>query len=79
MPETQPQAYVQPLANPLAEVQRLLHPLLGLHGRVDESGGTEYIGRPLCVDPGSSYTAPSAYVFDFAYGEIVTQPLVNGC
>lgn len=30
-------------------------PLLGLHGHVHESRGTERIGRTLCVNPGSEY------------------------
>ncbi len=30
-------------------------PLLGLHGHVHESAGSERIGRTLCVNPGSDY------------------------
>lgn len=30
-------------------------PLLGLHGHIHESAGIEYIGRTLCVNPGSAY------------------------
>jgi len=32
-------------------------PLLGLHGHVHESGGSTCLGRTLCINPGSSYTA----------------------
>jgi Icc-related predicted phosphoesterase len=32
-------------------------PLLGLHGHVHESGGSTRLGRTLCINPGSSYTA----------------------
>jgi Icc-related predicted phosphoesterase len=31
-------------------------PLLGLHGHVHESKAAQYIGRTLCVNPGSEYT-----------------------
>jgi uncharacterized protein len=31
-------------------------PLLGLHGHVHESKGSEYLGRTLCINPGSEYT-----------------------
>jgi Icc-related predicted phosphoesterase len=31
-------------------------PLLGLHGHVHESKGAQYIGRTLCLNPGSEYT-----------------------
>ncbi|MHA2432458.1 MAG: metallophosphoesterase family protein [Candidatus Thorarchaeota archaeon] len=41
-------------------------PLLGLHGHIHESGGLEYIGRTLCVNPGSAYTQGmlNAFVVD---------------
>ena len=32
-------------------------PLLGLHGHVHEAKGAQYIGRTLCLNPGSEYTA----------------------
>ena len=32
-------------------------PLLGLHGHVHESKGAQRIGRTLCLNPGSEYTA----------------------
>jgi Icc-related predicted phosphoesterase len=31
-------------------------PLLGLHGHVHESKASDYIGRTLCINPGSEYT-----------------------
>jgi uncharacterized protein len=31
-------------------------PLLGLHGHVHESKGGEFVGRTLCINPGSEYT-----------------------
>lgn len=41
-------------------------PLLTLHGHIHESSGTEYIGRTLCVNPGSVYTQGmlNAFVID---------------
>ena len=32
-------------------------PLLGLHGHVHESKGAEFLGRTLCINPGSEYTS----------------------
>jgi Icc-related predicted phosphoesterase len=32
-------------------------PLLGLHGHVHESKAAQYLGRTLCLNPGSEYTA----------------------
>lgn len=42
------------------------NPLLSLHGHIHESGGTEYVGRTLCVNPGSIYTQGmlNAFVID---------------
>jgi Icc-related predicted phosphoesterase len=34
-------------------------PLLGLHGHVHESRGAQHLGRTLCINPGSEYTAGS--------------------
>lgn len=31
-------------------------PLLGLHGHIHESKGTQKIGRTICINPGSEYT-----------------------
>lgn len=41
-------------------------PLLGLHGHIHESAGVEYIGRTLCVNPGSAYMQGmlSAFIVD---------------
>lgn len=41
-------------------------PLLGLHGHIHESAGVEYIGRTLCVNPGSTYMQGmlNAFVID---------------
>jgi Icc-related predicted phosphoesterase len=41
-------------------------PLLGLHGHIHESDGTEHIGRTLCVNPGSVYIQGmvNAFVID---------------
>jgi Icc-related predicted phosphoesterase len=32
-------------------------PLLGLHGHVHESKAAEYLGRTLCLNPGSEYNS----------------------
>jgi uncharacterized protein len=32
-------------------------PMLGLHGHVHESRGAQWLGRTLCLNPGSEYTA----------------------
>ena len=41
-------------------------PLLGLHGHIHESAGTDHVGRTLCVNAGSIYTQGmlSAFVID---------------
>ena len=41
-------------------------PLLGLHGHIHDSAGVEYIGRTLCVNPGSAYMQGmlNAFVID---------------
>jgi len=41
-------------------------PLLGLHGHIHESAGVEYIGRTLCINPGSAYMQGmvNAFVMD---------------
>ena len=31
-------------------------PLMGLHGHVHEAKGSVYLGRTLCINPGSNYT-----------------------
>jgi len=47
-------------------------PLLGLHGHIHESAGIEYIGRTLCVNPGSAYIQGILNAF------IIDLPLKNG-
>jgi len=43
-----------------------LQPLMGLHGHIHESAGSQKIGRTICLNPGSKYTAGifSAYIID---------------
>jgi uncharacterized protein len=38
------------------EVIEASQPLLGLHGHVHESKAAQYVGRTLCINPGSEYT-----------------------
>ena len=51
-------------------------PLLGLHGHIHESAGTHKIGRTICLNPGSKYTAGafSAYIIDLSDGEVKFWP-----
>jgi len=48
------------------EVIEKYQPLLGLHGHIHESGGFTYIGRTLCINPGSEYESGllRGYVID---------------
>jgi len=48
------------------ELLEKYQPLLGLHGHIHESAGLEYIGRTLCVNPGSAYMQGmlNAFVID---------------
>ncbi len=48
------------------ELLEKYQPILGLHGHIHESGGMEYIGRTLCLNPGSAYTQGmlNAFVVD---------------
>jgi Icc-related predicted phosphoesterase len=39
----------------LREVIEKYKPLLGLHGHIHEGRGATYIGRTLCINPGSMY------------------------
>ena len=39
----------------IREVIEKYQPLLGLHGHIHESSGFEYIGKTLCLNPGSEY------------------------
>jgi len=55
-------------------------PLLGLFGHIHESGGETYIGRTLCLNPGSEYHEGlvRAYVIDLEKGKIVKHFRVEG-
>jgi uncharacterized protein len=55
-------------------------PLLGLHGHVHEGRGSTMIGRTLCVNPGSDYTAGtlSAAIVEISDGRILTHQFVSG-
>ncbi len=60
----------------IRELFEKYQPILGLHGHIHESGGMEYIGRTLCVNPGSAYTQGmlNAFVIDLPKkpgGEVV--------
>lgn len=51
-------------------------PLLGLHGHIHESSGNHKIGRTICINPGSKYTAGafSAYIVDLTEGDVKFWP-----
>jgi uncharacterized protein len=55
-------------------------PLLGLHGHVHEGRGSTVIGRTLCLNPGSDYTAGtlSAAIVEVADGRVLTHQFVSG-
>lgn len=55
-------------------------PLLGLHGHVHEGRGSTMIGRTLCLNPGSDYTAGtlSAAIIEIADGRVLTHQFVSG-
>jgi uncharacterized protein len=55
-------------------------PLLGLHGHVHESRDQEYLGRTLCVNPGSEYAEGvlSGCLLTVAPGKVVGHQLVSG-
>jgi len=48
------------------EVIERYQPLLGLFGHIHESHGFDYLGRTLCLNPGSEYDAGllRGYVID---------------
>lgn len=50
----------------MRELFEQYQPLLGLHGHIHESAGTEHIGRTLCVNAGSVYMQGmlSAFIID---------------
>jgi Icc-related predicted phosphoesterase len=39
------------------EAIRRYEPVVGLHGHIHESRGAQMIGKTLCLNPGSDYTA----------------------
>jgi Icc-related predicted phosphoesterase len=55
-------------------------PLLGLHGHVHEARGTAYIGRTLCINPGSEYPDGilSGAIVELENGVIASHQLVAG-
>ena len=57
-----------------------VQPLLGLHGHVHEGRGSTMIGRTLCVNPGSDYTAGtlSAAIIEIGDGRVLTHQFVSG-
>ncbi len=57
-----------------------VQPLLGLHGHVHEGRGSTAIGRTLCVNPGSDYTAGtlSAAIVEIGDGRVLTHQFVSG-
>jgi Icc-related predicted phosphoesterase len=55
-------------------------PLLSLHGHVHEGRGTTRIGRTLCLNPGSDYTAGtlSAAIIEIGHETILTNQFISG-
>jgi Icc-related predicted phosphoesterase len=55
-------------------------PLLGLHGHVHESRGAVYVGRTLCINPGSEYPDGilSGAIVELGSGVVVSHQLVAG-
>lgn len=55
-------------------------PLLGLHGHVHESQGVEFIGRTLCLNPGSDYADGTLLgaLITIAPGRVVSHQFVAG-
>lgn len=55
-------------------------PLLGLHGHVHEARGSTTIGRTLCVNPGSEYSAGmlNGALVKLGEGRILSHQLVSG-
>jgi Icc-related predicted phosphoesterase len=55
-------------------------PLLGLHGHVHDSKGSQLIGRTLCINPGSEYTEGTlcGAIVAVAGDHIVSHQLVIG-
>jgi uncharacterized protein len=55
-------------------------PLLGLHGHIHESKGATYIGRTLCLNPGSRYEegALAGYLITLEHGRVRSYQPVLG-
>lgn len=55
-------------------------PLLGLHGHIHESRGTNTLGRTLCLNPGSEYSEGILHgaLVTINKGEVVTHLLTSG-
>lgn len=55
-------------------------PLLGLHGHVHESKGEQFLGRTLCINPGSEYTEGTLCGALISIGDckVLTHQLVVG-
>lgn len=55
-------------------------PLIGLHGHVHESQGSEQIGRTLCLNPGSEYTDGTlcGAIVTLGDGRVVSHQFVVG-
>jgi Icc-related predicted phosphoesterase len=48
--------YIPVGSTAVRKVIETYQPLLGLHGHVHEAKGSTYIGKTLCINPGSNYT-----------------------
>jgi Icc-related predicted phosphoesterase len=57
-----------------------VQPLIGLHGHVHESKGSQRIGRTLCINPGSEYTEGTlcGALVTLGDGEVLAHQLVVG-
>ena len=55
-------------------------PLLGLHGHVHDSKGSQSIGRTLCINPGSEYTEGTlcGAIVSVADDQVISHQLVIG-
>jgi Icc-related predicted phosphoesterase len=62
------------------EVIEEIQPLMALHGHVHDSAGEQFLGRTLCVNPGSDYTTGvlRGALVTFSRDRIVTHQLVTG-
>jgi Icc-related predicted phosphoesterase len=57
-----------------------VQPLVALHGHVHESRGAQRIGRTVCINPGSQYTAGilDGAIVTLSDGAVVSYQLVSG-